>query len=88
MTRNAETFISTLSGMGTVDQCFSTDGPRPSGGPQRSVRGPPKLSHFVSNYYSIHNYYKFYKMPNFLAIQASIIDKISQFQFHKKHERD
>ncbi len=60
-------------------QCFSTGGTWPSGGPQRSVSGPPNLSHFVSNYNSIHNYYKFYKKSNFLTIQASRKDKISQF---------
>jgi len=27
-----------------IDQFFSTDGPRPSGGPQRSFGGPLKLS--------------------------------------------
>jgi len=54
-----------------LEQCFSTGGPRPSGGPQRSLSGPPNLYHFVSNYNFIHNYYKFYKKPNFLAIQAS-----------------
>jgi len=64
--------VSTNSNI-ALDQWFST------GGPQKSLCGQPNLSHFVSKYNFIHNYYKFYKNPNFLAIQASRKDKISQF---------
>ncbi len=44
-----------------IEQCFST------GGPKRSLSGSPNFSHFVSNHYFIHNYYKFDKKPTLLA---------------------
>jgi len=61
----------------TKYQCFSTGGPRPTGGPQRSLSGPPNFNHFVLNRNFIHYYYKFYKRN----------DKISQFYLHKMHEK-
>jgi len=68
-----------ISSLCTLEQWFSTGGPRPSGGPQRFVSGPPNFSNFVSNHNFKHNYYKFYKKPTLLAIRASRKDKISQY---------
>ncbi len=45
-----------------LDQCFLNRWAK------EICEWPPNLSHFVLNYNSIHNYYKFYKKPNFLAI--------------------
>jgi len=46
-----------------LEQCFSTSGPRPSGGPQNSFGGPPGFSYFIKNQVLRQRFHKNYKKP-------------------------
>jgi len=53
-----------------LKQCFSTDRPRPSRGPQNFIGGPPGFSHFITNQILRQIFHKNYKNVNLISYKS------------------